>query len=98
MRSSTSSISLASYPNSGSNYYEIPERCSISGEWEEAIVRNLRLYHDIFCEGFKPLSIWLYYGNGNITRLPGFDVPYGAGFAFMCASDDFALGAVSEIG
>ena len=64
-----------------------PLVCSPSG--------GLRLDDNIFGKSFESLAIRLYYGNGNITGFPGFDISYNAGFAGMHAADDIALSAVS---
>jgi hypothetical protein len=52
-------------------------------------------YDYIFGEGLEALSVGLDDGNGNITGFASFDISYDAGFAFVCAADDFALGTVA---
>ena|SRR5690242_682246 len=51
---------------------------------------------DVFGEGLEAHAVGLDDGNGDVTRLAGFDVSHYAGFAGVRSGDDLAFGAIGE--
>jgi hypothetical protein len=56
----------------------------------------LDLNHNIFSQGFEPLSAWLHHSDGYMTGFARVDVPHHTGFARMDAADSLAVSAIPE--